>query len=238
MNYVSHLLLPWSKNQEQKEKQTPSSLHRLYFLLTCKNSKWGRPDQGCFISEKEQRARKRRRENWIYMVLCWLISSGTSRVHCHVHVGVSLFPLSPPVMSFPAHPALSCSAPSLIAVVASHQPSRYSLQQLLSSPLQPLAPKQLCSIPMIKLVGNVRFHVLLSPLLTPCYFFSNRQSQEQHSLSSICTPQEPQHGNNFTNFSPKLFSCLASSHTPTLLPCIRPFHSPTKIQPCFTILNS
>lgn len=105
------------------------------------------------------------------MVLCWLTSSGTSRVHCHVHVGISLFPLSPPEMSFPAQPALSCSAPSLIAVVTSHQPSRYSLQQVLSSPLQPLAPKQLCSIPMIKLVGNVRFHVLLNPLLTSCYFF-------------------------------------------------------------------
>lgn len=53
------------------------------------------------------------------MVLCRLTSSGPSELCCHIHVCVCLFPLSPPAMSSPAHPALSCSAPSLTALVTS-----------------------------------------------------------------------------------------------------------------------
>lgn len=115
--------------------------------------------------------------------LCWLTSSGTSELCCHIYVCVPLFPLSPPATSSPAHPALSCSTPSLIAVVASHhQANRYSLQQVLPSPLQPPAPKQLCSISMIKLVGSVGLCVLLSPLLTSCYFFQETVTRARQLL--------------------------------------------------------
>lgn len=69
-------------------------------------------------------------------------------------------------------------APSHTAVVTSSKmppTCRCSLQLVLSSLIQLLAPKQLCSIPIIKLAGSMGSHVLLSPLLTSCYFF-----QESH----------------------------------------------------------
>lgn len=142
----------------------------------------------------------------MYMVLCWLTSPGTSELFSHIHVCVSLFPLAAPAMSsqLTQHsPAPLPVSQRLSLVARCHQLNRCSLQQVLSSPLQPPAPKQLCSIPVIKLMGSVGFCVLLSPLLTSSCFLQETVKRARQPLFYwlfIGTSSD-----NFTTFSLKLF---------------------------------
>lgn len=76
------------------------------------------------------------------MVLCWLTSSGTSELCCHIHACVSLFSLSPPAMSSAAHAALSCSAPSLTAAVASGK--MLPIKQIFSATSSLFSPSTTC----------------------------------------------------------------------------------------------
>lgn len=99
----------------------------------------------------------------------------------------SLFLLQPCLPHLIQH---SCFAPSHIAVITSSKmppTCRCSLQPVLPSLIQLLAPKQLCSIPTIKLAGSVGSHVLLSSY----YFFPETVTRARQPFSYLPFTEMP-----------------------------------------------
>lgn len=115
------------------------------------------------------------------MVLCWLTSYLGLQSSAVTFVFVFLCCLFLPQLTQHSLAVLPVSQ-RLSLVTRCHQPSRCSLQQVLSSPLQPPTPKHLCFISMIKLMGNVGFCILLSPLLASCCFFQEKVTRARQPL--------------------------------------------------------
>jgi len=135
------------------------------------------------------------------MVLWWLTSSGSSELCCHIHVCVSLFPLSPPAMSSPAHPAFSCS---------DKMPPTKEMFSATSSLFSPstACPKAALHHPNDQADGKGGISRSAQPPahLLLLWLSLGRKSKTGSLLPALCRNSII---DNFTTFTPILFSWLA-----------------------------
>lgn len=136
-------------------------------------------NQGCFISEDEQRARKRREDNVNGSVLADFTWDFRALLSHSCLFLCSLFLLQLHLPQLTQHsPTLIPVSEQMSLVARSHQASRCSLQPVFSS----MACSRAWFTKIMELVESVKFHVLLRS----CYFFQERVTQARQPL--FCLP--------------------------------------------------